>query len=65
MTGLAVGLVVVVLVVGAMVFARYTKHPEQTAGHAGTPEDTASDRYYRGVDRPAGPDADGGPGAAG
>lgn len=63
MIGLAVAVVVIVLVGAAMVFARYTKHPEQTAGHDGVPADTTSDRFYRGVDRPAGPDVDDGPSA--
>jgi hypothetical protein len=35
-----------------------TKHPEQTAGHGIDPADTTSDRFYRGTDRPAGPDAE-------
>jgi hypothetical protein len=49
---------VVVLVVVAAWASRYVKHPEQTAGHDEVPPDTTSDRFYRSVDRPAGPDAE-------
>lgn len=60
--------VVVVLVVIAAVavpvmIARRGPHPEQTASHmedlAG---DDTSDQFYRGVDRPGGPDIEGIPG---
>jgi len=49
----------VVLVVGAAVwFAKVSKHPEQTASHHDEAIDTTSERLYRGVDRPAGPDVE-------
>lgn len=58
MMGWVVAIVVIVLVVATMVAARYTKHPEQAAGHDDAPADSTSDRFYRTADRPAGPDAE-------
>jgi hypothetical protein len=58
MTGAAIALVVVVLVILAVRMAGRVKHPEQTAGHGEEPPDTTSDRFYRSRDRPAGPDAE-------
>lgn len=61
----AVVVVVVVLVVIAAVavpvmIARKGPHPEQTASHMeDLPTDDTSDRFYRGGDRPAGPDVEG------
>ena len=36
-------------------------HPEQTASHHDERPDTTSDRFYGGVDRPAGPDVEDSP----
>ncbi|QXC61099.1 hypothetical protein KSP35_22760 [Aquihabitans sp. G128] len=58
MIGLVVGVVVVALVALAIWAAKHTKNPEQTAGHDDVPTDTLDDRFYRTVERPAGPDAE-------
>ncbi len=47
-----------VVIVGAIEAAKRMRHPEQTAGHGDVPADTIDDRFYRTVDRPAGPDAE-------
>jgi hypothetical protein len=41
-------------------WSRFVKHPEETATHEHEDDDldTTSERFYRGVDRPAGPDAE-------
>lgn len=52
----------VVLVVVSTVVVLRGGNPEATASHADEPEDTTSERFYRGADRPAGSDADGKPG---
>lgn len=49
---------VVALVVLAGVLLR-GPHPENAAGHSDTHDDTTNHRFYDGVDRPAGPDAEG------
>lgn len=66
MTGLVVVVVVLVVIAAIavpVVIARKGPHPEQTASHmedlAG---DDTSDQFYRGVDRPGGPDIEGIPG---
>lgn len=54
-------LVLVVLAITVAV-AVVSGRPERTATHLDDePEDSTSDRFYRGVDRPAGPDAEDGP----
>ncbi|HEX2576813.1 MAG TPA: hypothetical protein VHK88_10730 [Aquihabitans sp.] len=58
MTGLAVAVVVLVLVAGAVFASKRVKHPEQTASHGEADVSSTSERFYRGVDRPAGPDAE-------
>lgn len=58
MTGLVVAVVVVALVAAAILASKRVRHPEQTAGHGETPVESRSERFYRGVDRPAGPDAE-------
>lgn len=51
----------VALVVASAVVLLRQGSPEDTASHDDEPtDDTDSDRFYRGVDRPAGPDADSG-----
>lgn len=51
-----------VLVVFLVWMTRVSGRPERTAGHDDRRDearpDTTSDRFYRGVDRPAGPDAE-------
>lgn len=62
--GSIVLLIVAVILVGAfLVWAtRISGRPEQTASHGPREErggaDTDSERFYEGVDRPAGPDAE-------
>lgn len=60
-----VALLILLVVVIAAVVVRATQvsgRPEQAATHPeDLPEDTTSSRFYRGVDRPAGPDAEGSP----
>lgn len=58
MTGALVVAGVIALVLVAAWASSRVKHPEQTAGHGVDPADTTSDRFYRSVDRPAGPDAE-------
>ena len=49
---------VIAVLVCALVLLRQG-HPEQTSTHTDDPtSDTLSDRLYRGVDRPAGPDVE-------
>ncbi len=50
----------VILVVGVSAwFLLARKHPERAASHEERDaESTRSDEFYRGVDRPAGPDAE-------
>lgn len=58
MTGALLVAGAVVLVLAAVWASSRVRHPEQTAGHGSDPADTTSDRFYRSVDRPAGPDAE-------
>jgi hypothetical protein len=58
MTGLVVALVVVVLVAAAVMASKRVRHPEDAAGGDDDVHDSPSDRFYRGADRPAGPDAE-------
>lgn len=52
----------VALVVASAVVLLRQGSPEDTASHNDDPTaDTESDRFDRGVDRPAGPDAESGP----
>lgn len=56
-------LIVVLIIVAAlaipMLIARKGPHPEQAATHTDDlSDDETSERFYRGVDRPAGPDAE-------
>jgi hypothetical protein len=52
-------IVVAVLVIVALaVLLLRQGNPEETATHGGPPDDSDSERFYRGVERPAGPDAE-------
>ncbi len=57
---IAIGVVVVLVVaVGSALLARVVQHPEQTATHDDVETGPEQDqRFYEGVDRPAGPDAE-------
>lgn len=55
----AVVIIVAVLVIVALaVLLLRQGNPEDTATHGRSPADTDSERFYRGIDRPAGPDAE-------
>lgn len=58
MIGLALLVVVVAIVVAASYASKHVKNPEQTASEGEAPVADTSERFYRGVDRPAGPDAE-------
>ncbi|MCU1498981.1 MAG: hypothetical protein JWM47_2934 [Acidimicrobiales bacterium] len=58
MTGLLVTLGVLAVVVVAVWLAHRVPHPEETSSHDEPALDTPSERFYRGADAPAGPDAE-------
>jgi hypothetical protein len=58
-TGFVIVVAVAVVGVALIVFLlTRTKHPDETASHEDERPDTTNERFYRGVDRPAGPDAE-------
>jgi Na+-transporting methylmalonyl-CoA/oxaloacetate decarboxylase gamma subunit len=59
MTVVLLVLLVLVIAVVLVRFAQVAGRPEDAATHPeDLPEDTTSERFYRGADRPGGPDAE-------
>jgi hypothetical protein len=53
---IVIGVVATIAVVAWFIIPR--QHPDDASSHGDPPTRTTSDQLYRGVDRPAGPDAE-------